>query len=145
MIVNNKKIGILGEIHPDVTEKYQINERVYISEIQFDDIIESAKLTYSYKPLPKFPSKTRDIAIIIDEELLAGDIKKTIEEEGGQLLESVELFDIYRGTQVPEGCKSLAFSITYRSNKKTLVEEDVNEIQQRILLKLKERYNANLR
>lgn len=145
LIVNNKKVGILGEVHPDVTERYEIDERVYISEIQFDDIIRLAKYFYSYKPLPKFPSVKRDIAIIIDDKILAGDIKKTIESEGGSILENVELFDIYKGVQVPMGCKSLAFSITYRSGEKTLLEEDVNEVQRRILLKLKEKYNANLR
>lgn len=145
LVIANNRVGVLGEIHPEVAERYEIDERVYISEIEFDHIISSGKHAHNFIPLPKYPPITRDIAIIVNERVLVGDIKETIEREGGELLESVKLFDIYRGDQLPYEHKSLAFALTYRSSKRTLVDKDINDIQNRILKKIKEKYDAELR
>lgn len=145
ILIKNEKIGVLGEIHPDVTEKYEINKRVYMCEINFERVIEATNLTFKYKPLPKFPAITRDIAVIVNEDIMAGDIKKTIEAEGGNIVEKIELFDVYKGRQIPDGYKSLAYSITFRSEERTLTDEDVTAIQEKILSELEKKFNAQLR
>ncbi|MBQ2747127.1 MAG: phenylalanine--tRNA ligase subunit beta [Firmicutes bacterium] len=139
------ELGIMGEVHPEVAESFGIGTRAYVCELNFEYVIEKASIEKSYKPLPKFPAMTRDIALIVSEEVKVGDLEKTIIAAGGNLLESVELFDVYRGKQVEEGKKSLAFSIVYRDAQKTLTDDDVQGVHGDILNALKENYNAVLR
>src|SRR5699024_3034682 len=129
LIVEGEVLGIIGEVHPDVCENYDINTRVYTGQIDFDKIINLANFNNQYKELPKYPSMSRDIAIIVDEDILYGDIEKVIKKHARDLLEEIKLFDIYKGDQIPEGKKSLAFSIKYRSYERTLKEKEINKIQ----------------
>ncbi|MFS8540500.1 MAG: phenylalanine--tRNA ligase subunit beta [Tissierellales bacterium] len=145
IINGDEVIGILGEIHMDVLENYDIDVRVYIADLDFDIIVNKANLEKSYRPLPKYPAIERDIAIVVDEDILVGDLKKTILENGQGLIEKVELFDVYTGAQVPQGKKSVAFSMVFRSYDRTLVDDEVNEIQQNIVKALEEKYDAKLR
>ncbi len=141
----HEQIGILGEIHMDVLENYDIDVRIYVADLDFDIIVEKTNLEKSYKPLPKYPAIERDIAIVVNEDILVGELEKTILENGQGLIEKVELFDVYTGEQVPEGKKSVAFSIIFRSFDRTLVDEEVNEIQQNIVRVLEDKYHAKLR
>jgi phenylalanyl-tRNA synthetase beta chain len=145
IIKDDQVIGILGEIHMDVLENYDIDVRVYIADLDFDIIVNKANLEKSYRPLPKYPAIERDIAIVVDEDILVGDLKKTILQNGQGLIEKVELFDVYTGAQVPQGKKSVAFSMVFRSYDRTLVDDEVNEIQQNIVKALEEKYDAKLR
>lgn len=145
IIKDDQVIGILGEIHMDVLENYDIDVRVYIADLDFDIIVKKANLEKTYRPLPKYPAIERDIAIVVDEDILVGDLKKTILENGQGLIEKVELFDVYTGAQVPQGKKSVAFSMVFRSYDRTLVDDEVNEIQQNIIKALEEKYDARLR
>lgn len=145
IINGDEVIGILGEIHMDVLENYDIDVRVYIADLDFDIIVNKANLEKSYRPLPKYPAIERDIAIVVDEDILVGDLKKTILQNGQGLIEKVELFDVYTGAQVPQGKKSVAFSMVFRSYDRTLVDDEVNEIQQNIVKALEEKYDAKLR
>ncbi|MDD6879787.1 MAG: phenylalanine--tRNA ligase subunit beta, partial [bacterium] len=110
-----------------------------------DNVLLKADRTVVYKPLPKYPSTSRDIALLVDEEVAVGDISSIIRANGGEILETVELFDIYRGKQVEEGKKSVAFTLTYRSEKSTLTDEDVAKVHNKVLDELKDKLSAVLR
>lgn len=145
LILNGEEIGILGEIHVDVAENYDIQDRVYIAQLDFDKIVELTNLEIKYKPLPKYPSMLRDLALVVKEDVLVGDIQKIISRHGEGLIEKIELFDIYTGNQIPEGMKSVAYSITYRSYDRTLRDDEVNNIQQAIIEDLENTFDAKLR
>ena len=98
-----------------------------------------------YTPLPKYPSTARDIALLVDEDMEVGRIEKVIKDFGGKILETVRLFDVYRGQQVEEGKKSVAFSLVYRDKDKTLTDEEVTEVHSKVLDALKDKLNAVLR
>lgn len=140
------ELGIMGEIHPDVAERYGMGgTRVYCCELMFDAVIRHADRTIAYTPLPKYPSTSRDIALLVDEDMEVGKIEELIKKEAGNLLESIKLFDVYRGKQVDEGKKSVAFALTYRDKEKTLTDEDVAKVHDNVLEILKEKLNAVLR
>lgn len=145
IILDGEELGIIGEIHVDVAENYNIKERVYIGQLDFDKIIEKSNLEIKSKALPRYPSMARDIAITVDEEILVGDIIKIISKHGQGLIEKIELFDIYTGSQIAQGMKSLAFSIVYRSDERTLTDDEVNIIQKSITADLANSFDAKLR
>ncbi|MDR7870387.1 MAG: phenylalanine--tRNA ligase subunit beta [Tissierellaceae bacterium] len=145
MLLNGSDLGIFGETHMDVCENYEIDERVYIAQLDFEKIVELADFDKKYKTLPKYPSMSRDIALIVDEDVLFGDIKKIVLKHGGDLVDNVEIFDIYRGNQIPEGKKSIAFSILYRSHERTLTDNEVNQIQDLIISDLENNLGGELR
>ena len=139
------EIGIMGEIHPDVRENFGIGVRAYSAEIDLETVIGLADRTIEYRKPPVYPSTSRDVALVVDEELKVGDIEAAIRASDNTILEDVELFDIYRGDQVPEGKKSVAYSLTYRSEEKTLTDEEANEVHNKIVEKLKEEFGASIR
>lgn len=140
------ELGIMGEIHPDVAENYSMDGmRIYCCELMFDSVIRHADTEMIYSPLPKYPSTSRDIALLVDEDMEVGAIEAVINENGGNILESVKLFDVYRGKQVEEGKKSVAFALVYRDAEKTLTDEDVAEVHDKVLAALKDKLNAVLR
>jgi phenylalanyl-tRNA synthetase beta chain len=144
--IETEEIGIMGEIHPDVAEKYGLGGvRVYCCEIIFDAVIRRADTSISYSPLPKYPAMKRDIALIVDEDMQVGRIESIIREVGGDILEDVSLFDIYRGQQVEENKKSVAFSLVYRDPAKTLTDEEVTAVHEKVLGALENKLNAVLR
>lgn len=145
LIINNKRIGWLGEVHPDVLDNYDVPVRVYVAELNFDEIVNQSNPEIKYKALPKYPSVSRDIAVVVDEEITAGQIEEIIRNKGGKIVEEVKLFDIYRGSQIEKGYKSMAYAITYRSDEKTLVEEDVAKVHNKILNSLANQVGAVLR
>ena len=145
IVYNNIYIGTFGELHPDVIENYNLGQRVYVAEINIDTVFENLNLTKSYNPLPKYPSTSRDIALIVKDEVFVKQIEDILKAIGGDLVESYKLFDVYKGAQIEEGHKSIAYSITYRSKEKTLTDEDVAKVHEKILSELSEKLNANLR
>lgn len=145
LMIGNKKVGVLGEVHPDVSESYGVDENCYLAELNLDLLFEYAKTDKKYKALPKFPAVTRDIALLVDDEILVQEIEDTIRRAGGNLVEKVELFDIYKGAQIPEGKKSIAYAIAYRDEKKTLTDNDVNKVHDKILRSLEHKLGATLR
>ena len=145
VLVGDNELGIMGEIHPNISEKYGLPKRSYACELMFDKIINMAYVEKYYKPLPKYPSSSRDIALLVGEDILVGNLESIIKEAGKELLEGVELFDVYRGKQVQEGKKSVAFALTYRASDRTLTDEDVNKIHSKVLDALKQKTDAVLR
>ncbi len=145
LLINNKRVGFLGEIHPDVSANYNVNIRVYVAELNFEEIISQARLYTEYKPLPKYPAVDRDIAIVVSDEIIAAQVEEIVKNKGGKLVEEVTLFDIYKGNQVSEGYKSMAYKIIYRSDEKTLTEEDISKVHNKILNSLYNQIGASLR
>lgn len=143
--LRNKISGVLGEIHPDVSENYGVDTRCFVAELNLDMLMECAKMNKKYKALPKFPAVTRDIAILVDDRVLVQEIEDTIKKQGGNILESAKLFDIYKGSQIPEGKKSIAYAITYRHADKTLTDAEVNKVHDKILRSLEHKLGAELR
>ncbi len=144
-VMEEVELGIMGEVHPEVAEKYGIGTRCYAAELMFNTVTELANLEKVFSPLPKYPAISRDIALLVDEDVAVGDIENVIREAGTEILREVKLFDIYRGKQVEEGKKSVAFNLTYRHNDRTLREEDVAAAHGQVLQALKEKMDAVLR
>lgn len=145
LLIDNKRTGCLGEVHPDVLDKFDIPVRVYVAELNFEEIIKHSDMNVKYKPLPKYPSVERDIAIVVNEEITAGQVEEIIRNKGGKLVEDVKLFDIYKGSQIQEGYKSMAYSIVYRSDEKTLSEEDIAKVHNKVINSLVNQVGAALR
>ena len=140
-----KQLGITGEIHPDVLERFSFDARPVVAELDFDMICENADTEVHYQKPPKYPSTQRDIAMVVDADLEVGSIIDEIKSNDSSILEDVKLFDIYRGMPIPPDKKSCAFSLTYRSNEKTLTDEEVDEVQQKIINDIREKFDAVLR
>ena len=145
LMVRNKKVGVFGEVHPDVIENYGIDVDCYVAELDLDALFEASTTVKTYKPLPKFPAVTRDIALLCDDSILVAEIEETIRKAGGNLVEKVQLFDIYKGAQIPEGKKSIAYAIAYRDEKKTLEDKDISKVHDKILKALEYKLGAVLR
>ncbi|MCL2436468.1 MAG: phenylalanine--tRNA ligase subunit beta [Clostridiales bacterium] len=145
IMLGETELGIMGEVHPDVAEQYGIGTKAYCCELTFDTVMKHANLEKAYKPLPKYPSVSRDIALLVDEDIAVEAIRTIITGEGGSILESVKLFDVYRGKQVADGKKSVAFALAYRASDRTLTDEDVAKVHDKILKALSNQLNAVLR
>lgn len=139
------EIGIMGEIRSDVAENMGIGRRAYCCELFMNVIASEEDSEKKYEPLPKYPSTSRDIALVVDEDLEVDHIRELIKSKGGNLLEEVKLFDIYRGKQVEDGKKSVAFSLRYRNREQTITDEEVSVVHNNILKVLEEQFNAVLR
>ncbi len=141
---NNVPACVMGEVHPAVLAKYGIEKRVYIAEIKLDELLKINKRKTVYKPIPKFPAVERDFAFLCDKDIAVGTLEQAITKGAGRLLESIKLFDIYEGSQIPEGKKSVAFSVFLRSNEATLTDEQINTATDNIIDKL-QKVGAELR
>ncbi|TCS79750.1 phenylalanyl-tRNA synthetase beta subunit [Muricomes intestini] len=138
IIYQGKVVGYLGEVHPEVAENYGIGERAYIAVIDMPKIQEYATFERKYTGIAKYPAVNRDISMVVPKSILAGQIEELIEKKGGAYLESYKLFDLYEGSQIKQGYKSIAYSIVFRAKDKTLEEADVTAAMNRILKALEE-------
>lgn len=145
LMINNKCCGILGEIHPTVAEKFEAAQKNYAAVIDIEALIMNASLKPEYKPLPKFPAMSRDVAVLVDDEILVKQIEKLIVSKAGKILEEVKLFDVYKGKQMPEGKKSVAYNLTFRASDRTLTDEEVGKAMNNIIKALSDKLNAQLR
>ena len=145
LILGRTSLGVLGEIHPDVNENYGVDVPCYVAELDLDAMYNFSKTEKAYKPLPKYPAITRDIALLVDDAVLVQEIEDAIRKAGGQVVEKVELFDVYKGAQIPEGKKSIAYAIAYRDPSKTLKDKDINKVHDKILRALEYKLGAQLR
>lgn len=145
IFIGDREIGSMGEIHPDHLDHYDIAYRAVSCELDFDYINEKSNLVKYYSPLPRYPASVRDISILTDEDVTVDRVLGLIKEKGVELLEKVELFDVYKGQQVPEGKKSMSFTMTYRAKDRTLTDGEVNEIFQDLVVSLREKIDAVLR
>ncbi|MBB6218249.1 phenylalanyl-tRNA synthetase beta chain [Anaerosolibacter carboniphilus] len=145
LLWENHILGVFGEIHPDVAENYDLEVRTYLGEIDFNIVLQLTRLDRIYKALPKYPAITRDIALVVKDEVYVKQIEDVIKGNGGKLLEQVQLFDVYKGKQIKEGYKSVAYALTYRGEDRTLTDEEVVKVHDKILSQLKEKLDAQLR
>ncbi|ADL51899.1 phenylalanine--tRNA ligase subunit beta [Clostridium cellulovorans] len=145
LMVGREFAGVFGEVHPMVNENWKVDERCYIAELYLDVLYKNASDEKKYKPLPKYPAVTRDLAILVDENILVQEIDEIIKKQGANMIEEVKLFDVYKGKQIPEGKKSVAYSLVYRLANKTLTDEEVNKTHQKILKTLEHKLGAELR
>lgn len=145
IIINGKKAGIIGEIHPDVAERFSIETNVYVSELDFEAVFVAAKDEVKYKKIARMPAIERDIAVIVDKDVPVAKIHDIIKRMSGKYLESVTLFDVYEGKQIPEGKKSVAYNAVYRSAEQTLKDADINKVFDKIVKTLERELGAVLR
>lgn len=140
-----QKAGVLGEIHPEVSEKTECPERTYAAVFEVAVLIDASSLSRKFRPLPRFPAVDRDIAVVVKDEIYSADMISAIRKAAGDILEDVSVFDVYKGSQVPEGMKSVAFALTFRSPERTLKDEEVNTAMDRIIRSLEHQFGARLR
>ncbi len=143
--VEGQNLGFVGEVHPAVADNYDIGTKVYTAVINMDILAEKADFDKSFKPLPKFPAVQRDIAMLVADSVIVKDIESIIKEKGGKLLEGVQLFDVYKGKQIAEGYKSVAYNISFRANDRTLTDDEINPPMKKIVAELENKLGAQLR
>ena len=130
---SGKLVGFLGEIHPEVCDNYDIGTKVYVAVLDMPEVEAFATFERKFEGIAKYPAITRDISMVVPKEILVGQIETIIEQRGGKILETYKLFDIYEGSQIKEGYKSVAYSIAFRAKDRTLEDNDVNAAMKKIL------------
>ncbi len=126
-------IAYLGEVHPAVAADYGIRETACIAVVDMPELFARADFDTKYEELPRYPAVTRDLSLVVPKAVTAGEIEAMFIQRGGKLLESCELFDIYEGSQIEEGCKSLAYTLTFRAKDRTLEEKDITAVMKKIM------------
>jgi phenylalanyl-tRNA synthetase beta chain len=144
VILDGRQLGYIGELHPSVTSRAHIDGRVVAFEIDVEPVLDAASVARA-QPLPRFPAVERDLAVVVEETVAAGAALASIKELAGDLLERVQAFDEYRGSQVPDGHKSIAFTLTFRSSERTLTDAEVDRVISEIKLGLEKRHRARFR
>ncbi len=138
IIYDGVVVGYLGEVHPDVADNYKIGEKAYLAVLDMPNVIPFTTFDRKYTGIAKYPAVTRDISMVVPKTVLVGQIEDVIEQRGGKILESYQLFDIYEGAQIQAGHKSVAYSITFRAKDRTLEDKEVNAVMEKILHGLRE-------
>ena len=144
MVIDGRQLGYLGELHPTVAADAKLDGRLVAFEIDVEPLLAVSHPPRA-RPLPRFPSVDRDLAVVVDETVAAGAVHATIKEAAGDLLENVRAFDEYRGAQVAEGQKSVAFTLTFRSPERTLTDAEVDRVMAEIRLSLEKKHHARFR
>jgi phenylalanyl-tRNA synthetase beta chain len=138
-------LGELGLVSPVLAKKYDLRDAVLLAELNLDQLLARRNATKSFKALPQFPSSRRDVAMLVPETVTHDAVLQTVKQAKAPNLEAVELFDVFRGKNVPEGQKSLAYAFTYRGTDKTLTDADVNAAHAKVVDALKAQLQAELR
>jgi phenylalanyl-tRNA synthetase beta chain len=138
-------VGVLGEIHPEVAEQFDLTKRAYLMELDLERLYSAVPERALSQPIPRYPAAQRDLAIIVEANVSAADVADAIRASGGDLLRDVQLFDLYTGEGVPAGKKSLAWSLTYQSPERTLTDAEIEAAQQATVAALAKRFSAELR
>ena len=145
VLLDNKRIGVFGEAHPEVLENYDLPYKAYLFEFDLEGLTDAATFTKRFEPISIYPKVARDLAIVVDKEILSDMPTELIYTTGGDSVDSVRLFDVYEGEQVPEGKKSLAYTITYHSATETLTDKAVNALHDEVVKRLNQELGAELR
>ncbi|MCC8017141.1 MAG: phenylalanine--tRNA ligase subunit beta, partial [Lachnospiraceae bacterium] len=133
VVYDGAVVAYLGEVHPSVSAAYGIKERVYIAVIDMPEIVSRAAFDQKYEGIARFPAVSRDLSLVVPEQILAGEIEALFAQRGGKMLENCELFDIYEGAQIRKGYKSLAYKLTFRLKDRTLEESDITAVMKKIM------------
>jgi len=138
-------VGVLGEVHPLVQQRYDLAHRAYLCELDLEQLYAAVPVRVAYQPISRHQGLTRDLALVVDRQIAAQDVQDGIVRYGGELLRSVTLFDVYTGEPIPAGKKNLTYSLVYQSQDRTLTDVEVNTLQDRIMKNLHEDFGAILR
>ena len=133
IIYNGEVMGYLGEVHPQVADNYGIGDKTYVAVLDMPIVVKYADFDRKFTGIARFPAVTRDLSMVVPHEILAGDIEDMIVQRGGKILESYQLFDVYEGSQIKAGYKSMAYSVVFRAKDKTLEESEINTAMKKIL------------
>lgn len=144
MYLGETFIGFIGQLHPNVQKDFDLSE-TYVFELALDQLLRHDVEDIVYETIPRFPSITRDIALVVDQSISAGELKAAIVEAGGKLLKEVKVFDVYQGEHLEEGKKSVAFSLRYVDPERTLTDEEVTKAHEKVLAAVEEKFSATLR
>lgn len=144
LYLGEKLVGFVGQVHPTVQKELDLSE-TYVFELSLVDLLTTNVEETRYESIPRYPSITRDIALVVNKEVVAGEIEKVITEAGGKMLKEVAVFDLYEGDRLEEGKKSVAFSLRYFDPERTLTDEDVTKTHQKVLDAVEEKIGATLR
>lgn len=145
ILVNDEKIGEIGQISYNVCKNFSIKKNIFACELNIEKIFEKYIPVSIYEPLIKYPSVKRDLALIVDSNIDSGEIESIFKSNSNEILKDIELFDVYVGNQIENGKKSMAYKLTFQSKEKTLVDEDINIIIEKMLSNLKNELGAYLR
>jgi phenylalanyl-tRNA synthetase beta chain len=145
VLSGDRRIGTFGEAHPEVLENYDLPYKAYLFEFDLEGLVDAAIFAKRFEPIPIYPKVARDLAIVVDKEILSDMPTGLIYATGGDAVETVRLFDVYEGEQVPEGKKSLAYTITYHSATETLTDKAVNALHDKVVERLNQALGAELR
>ena len=144
IIINDEKVGCFGEVHPQVAKNFELSQATYIATIDFDKLSKHVNKTVTYKAIAKFPAVERDLSLVVDDSVAVGDLIKA-SKQNIHILEDVKLFDVYKGNQVEQGKKSVSLSFKFRSENKTLTDNEIEKQMKRILSNLQNNFDAKLR
>ncbi|MBM7701265.1 phenylalanine--tRNA ligase subunit beta [Metabacillus iocasae] len=144
VLLDGMSVGYVGQLHPVTQKDYDLRE-TYVFELDLQAVLNTEVAHLSYTAIPRFPSITRDIALVVDQSVLAGEIARTIKEVGGDLLTDVTVFDLYEGERMEEGKKSVAYSLRYLNPERTLTDEEVTTVHEQVLTTVEEKFGATLR
>jgi phenylalanyl-tRNA synthetase beta chain len=142
---NGRVLGSMGELHPDVRKTWELDQPIFLFEINFQNLVASIEEHRVFKFLPRFPAILRDLALIVDEKISAGELLQTLWEANNGLISEIKLFDLYQGKPVPPGKKSLAFRLKYQAEDRTLTDREVNQLHRKVTDFLIERCGGILR
>ncbi len=145
VVASGEAIGVLGTVHPTVCRNFGLTGEVLAAEIPLSKIIAAMDPEHLYHPLPRFPASTRDIAVLVSESVPAAAMQECIEKAAGSILESVKLFDVYKGKGIPSGKKSVAYSISMRAPDRTLTDEECDKATRGVVAALEKDFDAVLR
>jgi phenylalanyl-tRNA synthetase beta chain len=142
--LSGQVVGLLGQLHPKVAKEYDLGDTV-VCQLDLDLLCQAAEDSVTYQSLPRYPAVTRDLAIIVKQNVVSKEVEEGIKEAAGELLESVHLFDVFTGEQIGEGKKNLAYSLVYRAKNRTLTDEEVQKVHDQIIHHLEKTVEAKLR
>ena len=138
-------LATVGELHPAITNAFDIPKKIYVFEADVATLLKYTAKTFHYEQLPKYPAISRDLAVLVDRSVAAGEVEKTITKNGGKFFDRVTLFDVYTGERIDADKKSLAFNIKFQSNDRTLTDAEADEAFAKILSTVEKQFNATLR
>ena len=144
VVLDGRLLGYIGELHPTVASAFKIEGRLVAVEIDVEPVLAASRIPRA-QPLPRFPAVERDLAVVVEDHVAATELQATVNESGGEYLETARAFDEYHGPQVPEGYKSIAFTLTFRSPERTLTDAEVDKVMAEIRLALEKRHRARFR
>jgi phenylalanyl-tRNA synthetase beta chain len=145
-LVGAESVGVFGELHPKTVQTLEFGERaLLVADLDLDRILKAVPFRYPYAPIPVYQAALRDIAVVVEESISSEQIVAELRAGGGEMLTEVRLFDLYHGDQVPAGCKSLAYALTYQATDKTLTEKEIEKVHKKVEDRVRQVLKAKIR